>query len=71
MARIIVTTEQGHPPDAPVLLDERVCQAHLSDGHSAEQLMQRLRWAVADAEDAERTLSPAEQLASAEQLSIG
>jgi hypothetical protein len=62
MARIIVTTEQGHPPEAPVLLDERVCQAHLNDGHSAEQLMQRLRWAVADAEDAERTLAPAEHV---------
>jgi hypothetical protein len=53
MARIIVTTEQSEAPDAPVLLDERVCPEHLSDGHSAAQLMERLGWAVTDAEDAE------------------
>ncbi|HMD52022.1 MAG TPA: hypothetical protein VKG62_04850 [Solirubrobacteraceae bacterium] len=52
MARIIVTTEQG--PDAPVLLDEHVCPEHLSTEHSATQLIERLRWAVIDAEDAER-----------------
>jgi hypothetical protein len=56
MARIIVTTEQSERPDAPVLLDERVCPAHLSDGHSAAQLMERLGWAVTDAEKAEHGL---------------
>ena len=40
MARIIVTTEQSRP-DVPALLDERVCPAHLSDGHSAAQLIER------------------------------
>ena len=61
MARIIVTadpTERG-PRGAredmqPVLLDERVSSIHLRDGHSAEQLMQRLAWAVNDAERTER-----------------
>jgi hypothetical protein len=56
MARIIVTTEQSERPDAPVLLDERVCPDHLSDDHSAVQLMERLGWAVVDAENAERGL---------------
>jgi hypothetical protein len=54
MVRIIVTTEQG---DDPVLLNEHVGSEHLSDDHSAAQLVERLRWAVTDAEDAERALS--------------
>jgi hypothetical protein len=54
MARIIVTTEQSKRPDAPVLLDERVCPEHLSDDHSAAQLIERLGWAINDAEHAER-----------------
>jgi hypothetical protein len=56
MARIIVTTDQSEQPNAPVLLDERVCAEHLSDDHSAAQLMQRLGWAITDAEDTERGL---------------
>jgi hypothetical protein len=56
MARIIVTTGQRERPEAPVLLDELVCPAHLSDPHSATQLIERLGWAVADAENAEREL---------------
>jgi hypothetical protein len=59
MARIIVTTEQGRRPDAPVLFDEQVCPDHLRDGHSAAQLIERLGWAVTDAEDVERDQSPA------------
>jgi hypothetical protein len=54
MARIIVTTEQSERPDVPVLLEESVCSDHLSDDHAAAQLMQRLGWAVNDAEQAER-----------------
>jgi hypothetical protein len=50
MARIIVTTDPTERPDAPVLLDEFVCPDHLSDHHSAAQLMERLGWAVTDAE---------------------
>jgi hypothetical protein len=54
MARIIVTTEQRERPDAPVLLDERVCPEHLSDDHAAAQLIERLGWAINDAENTER-----------------
>ena len=53
MGRIIVTTEQNDH----LLLDEHVGLVHLSEGHAAEQLIQRLRWAVTDAEDAERSLA--------------
>jgi hypothetical protein len=54
MARIIVTIDEGNRPGAPVLLDELVCSDHLSDDHAAAQLIQRLGWAVTDAEDAQR-----------------
>ena len=54
MARIIVTTDRNGSLPAPALLDERVCSDHLSDDHSAAQLIERLGWAISDAEDAER-----------------
>jgi hypothetical protein len=57
MARIIVmpdpvTPELEAPEESglPVLLDERVYPLHLRDGHAAGQLVERLAWAVADAE---------------------
>jgi hypothetical protein len=61
MARIIVTTDpvdrdmRSLSDGAPVLLDERVNSIHLRDDHAAEQLVERLAWAVTDAEDAERS----------------
>jgi hypothetical protein len=61
MARIIVTTDTADhrraaslTPDAPVLLDERVDPLHLCDDHAAEQLIERLAWAVSDAEEVQR-----------------
>jgi hypothetical protein len=55
MPRIIVTTD---PPTtarpAPVLLDERVYSIHLDDDHNAAQLIERLGWAISDAEQAQR-----------------
>jgi hypothetical protein len=36
-----------------VLLDERVRPEHLSNDHSAAQLVERLGWAISDAEEAE------------------
>ena len=54
MPRIIVTTDSSQLPDnASVLLDERVHSVHLSTGHAAAQLVERLAWAVSDAEHAE------------------
>jgi hypothetical protein len=72
MARIIVTADTAlgtprakHPTGeradgAPVLLDEKVSSIHLCDEHAAEQLIERLAWAVNDAEDAERAHRPAQ-----------
>jgi len=61
MARIIVTADpvserrrSAQANDRKVLLDERVNSIHLSDGHAAEQLIERLAWAVTDAEESER-----------------
>jgi len=34
------------------LLDEDVCPEHMSDQHTASQLLERLGWAVTDAERA-------------------
>ena len=66
MARIIVTADStlGSPrptraAGTPVLLDEQVSSVHLCDDHAAEQLIERLAWAVTDAEDAERRVRPA------------
>jgi hypothetical protein len=54
MPRIIVTTDPSElPHDARVLLDESVQSVHLSTGHAAAQLVERLAWAISDAEDAE------------------
>jgi hypothetical protein len=53
MARIIVTADTRGSDEQRILLDERVCPAHMSDEHSAAQLLERLGWAVSDAERAQ------------------
>jgi len=63
MPRITVTTEtparEGQPT---VLLDEQVRSIHLDTGHAAAQLVERLAWAIVDAEYAE---TPADQTTQA------
>jgi hypothetical protein len=55
MPRITVTAHlPERPEEASVLLDELVHPVHLSTGHAAAQLVERLAWAISDAEDAER-----------------
>ncbi len=47
MARIVVQADD----EATVLLDEKgVRSTHLCDEHSATQLLERLEWAIRDAE---------------------
>jgi hypothetical protein len=41
-------------PGAVVTLDERVTSADLRSGHQSAQLIERVGWAVHDADDAER-----------------
>jgi len=56
MPRIIVTTDQSQRrDDAAVLFDERVHSVHLSSELAAAQLVERIAWAVSDAEHAERS----------------
>ena len=55
MARIIVTADHEVQGAPPVLLDESVYSVHLSTGHAAMQLIERLGWALSDAEEVERT----------------
>jgi len=55
MARIIVTADHKVQGTPPVLLDESVYSVHLSTGHAAMQLIERLGWALSDAEEVERT----------------
>jgi hypothetical protein len=55
MARIIVTTNPTADHAAPVLLDESVCSMHLDNDHNAAQLIERLGWAISDAEKLQQT----------------
>jgi hypothetical protein len=52
MPRITVTTDtlavKGEPA---VLLNEEVRSIHLESGHAAAQLIERLAWAIIDAEE--------------------
>jgi hypothetical protein len=60
MPRIIVTTDPVSSEltdETPVLLDEHVHSVHLSTGHAAAQLIERLAWAISDAENSERARS--------------
>jgi hypothetical protein len=55
MARIIVTTDPRTDHAAPILLDESVYSVHLDNEHNAAQLIERLGWAITDAENTQRT----------------
>jgi hypothetical protein len=52
MPRIIVTADPVDQ-DAPVMLDEQITAIHVSDKHASRQLMERVAWAVQDAERVE------------------
>lgn len=52
MPQIIVVAE--HPEGASETLRERICPIVCQSEHSANQLLERIRWAVADADELER-----------------
>ena len=54
MARIIVAMDSPNDPIDSLLYQERVNHSLLRSAFAAEQLLERLAWAVADAEEAER-----------------
>jgi hypothetical protein len=56
MPQIIVTADQSADPgEGAVMLRERVNVADFESDHFANQLVERLGWAVSDAHDAEHT----------------
>jgi hypothetical protein len=55
MPRVIVISDE--PADRKVLLDERVSSVHLDSEHSAWQFVERLGWAISDAEELQRVHS--------------
>jgi hypothetical protein len=54
MPRIVVTTEGRDETGAAVVLQEHIASVHLDSDHSAAQLVERLGWAIVDAEEIER-----------------
>jgi hypothetical protein len=50
----MVITDHAQPGNVPALLDERVNSVHLSTDHAAMQFIERVGWAISDAEEAER-----------------
>jgi len=56
MPRILVTTEPIEKPDLGVMLDEHVATSDLASNHFAAQLIERIGWALHDAEKTEHHL---------------
>jgi hypothetical protein len=56
MPRVIVMTDHAEPSQrgATVLLDESVHSLHLDNDHAAIQFVERIGWAISDAEELER-----------------
>jgi hypothetical protein len=56
MSRILVLPDSARPrlDGCAVLMDEEVLPEHVLDGHSAEQLIERVTWAICDAREAEQ-----------------
>jgi hypothetical protein len=59
MARIIVLPDVETGEQMPVLFDEQVSAVHVDNKHSASQLIERLTWAIHDAEAMEHQQHPA------------
>ena len=47
-------SEPTTPPEGAITLDERITSAELRNGHHSAQLIERVGWAVHDADDVER-----------------
>jgi hypothetical protein len=65
MPHIIVTAEQG---EGAVMLRERVNVADFESQHFAAQLVERLGWAVEDADQAERHVPTGERIRASVQV---
>jgi len=56
----VMMNEPNSPPEGSITLDERVTSADLRSGHHSAQLIERVGWAVHDADDVERTHAEAD-----------
>jgi hypothetical protein len=56
MPHILITSDAVQESSEQVLLRERVTASDLSSGHFAEQLIERVGWALLDAEEADEAL---------------
>ena len=64
MPQIIVTTDRGREHEqSAVMLRERVSASDLESGHFQAQLVERIGWAVGDAQQVEREVHPADRAA--------
>jgi hypothetical protein len=54
MPRIIVMSEPSTEREGAITLDERVTSTNLRSGHDSAQLIERVGWAVHDADEVER-----------------
>jgi hypothetical protein len=62
MPHIIVTADRTDDRgESPVMLNERVNATDFESGHFAARLVERLGWAVADADEAEKVTDSASQ----------
>jgi len=51
MPRVMVISDGAGPGRGAVLMDEQVRSIHLDSDHSAWQFIERLGWAISDAEE--------------------
>jgi hypothetical protein len=56
LPRMLVMTESADQVPAEVMLNEHLATGDLASDHFAAQLVERIAWALADAEQAERGL---------------
>lgn len=53
MARILITTDRARSRDHSVMLDERIATSDLDSDHFAAALVERIGWALVDADAVE------------------
>lgn len=54
MARVIIETERRSGEEPQIVMDEHVSPIHLESDPGAAQFVERVAWAVQDAEASER-----------------
>jgi hypothetical protein len=61
----VMMSDPDVSPEGAITLDERVTSADLRSGHHSAQLIERVGWAVHDADDVERASAQADDPQSA------